>query len=117
VDLVSSLIDLELADEVTDEEEITTEDFGKFWVQYKVEKRRRFECSVVDCEKLAKRLRKSWHIEIIQVIGKEFIALDSKDHKVLLHVTLLPNHQFELTIRAKCNPQDISVFLQSRQLS
>ncbi|CAO3612984.1 unnamed protein product [Mucor fragilis] len=116
-DLVSSLIDLELQDD--DEEggnELSTEDFGRLWVQYSVEEKRKFECSVTRCDKLARKLSKSWQIRIIQVIGQEFIAVDDSSSRVLVHVAMLPNQQIELTLRSDQNMQQIAQFLSKRHL-
>ncbi|KAL0145103.1 armadillo-type protein [Mucor lusitanicus] len=115
--LVSSLIDLELQDE--DDEgsiELSTQDFGRLWVQYPVEEKRKFECSVTRCDKLAKKLSKSWHIRIIQVIGQEFIAVDTNSSSVLVHVAMLPNQQIELTLRSDQDIQQIAQFLSKRHL-
>ncbi|KAL7327978.1 hypothetical protein PS15p_206325 [Mucor circinelloides] len=112
-DLVSSLIDLELQDE--DDNEISTEEFGRLWVQYPVEEKRKFECSVTRCDKLARKLSKSWQIRIIQVIGQEFIAVDDSS-SVLVHVAMLPNQQFEVTLRSDQNMQQIGQFLSKRHL-
>lgn len=114
---MSSLIDLELQDE--DDEgsiELSTQDFGRLWVQYPVEEKRKFECSVTRCDKLAKKLSKSWHIRIIQVIGQEFIAVDTNSSSVLVHVAMLPNQQIELTLRSDQDIQQIAQFLSKRHL-
>lgn len=112
------MIDLELQDD--DEEggnELSTEDFGRLWVQYSVEEKRKFECSVTRCDKLARKLSKSWQIRIIQVIGQEFIAVDdSSSSRVLVHVAMLPNQQIELTLRSDQNMQQIAQFLSKRHL-
>lgn len=111
---MSSLIGLELEED----EKMTTEEFGQLWVQYQYEEKKRFECSILDCSKLAKRLSKSWHIQIIQVIGQECIALAAKEERndVLLHITMLSSFNgFELTLKSK-ELQDIHQFLKSRQL-
>ncbi|KAI8084416.1 uncharacterized protein B0P05DRAFT_38056 [Gilbertella persicaria] len=94
-----------------------TEEFGQLWLQYPMEHKLKFECSVVECEKLARRLRKSWRIEIIQLIGQEFIATTTTttNSDVLIHVALLAHQQFELTLKAK-QFKDISDFLIKRQL-
>ncbi|KAL9537890.1 hypothetical protein MBANPS3_011374 [Mucor bainieri] len=116
-DLVSSLIDLELQDDDDeDSNELSTEEFGRLWVQYPVEDKRKFECSVTRCEKLARKLGKSWQMRIIQVIGQEFIAVDDNNSRVLVHVAMLPNHQFELTLRSDQDMQQIAQFLSKRHL-
>lgn len=59
---------------------------------------------MMDCDKLAKKLSKLWHIKVIQVIGQEFIAEDNSadsSRSVLIHVVMLPRHQIQLTIRAE----------------
>lgn len=109
-DLVSSLLDFEL-----NEEEITTEEFGKLWLEYTIERKQKFQCSVNDCEKLANKLSRTWRIHIIEVIGQEFIAMETTS-LLLIHVTILRNHQFQLTMKAKESMQEISLFLSSRQL-
>ncbi|KAI8647912.1 adaptin N terminal region-domain-containing protein [Parasitella parasitica] len=110
-DLVSSLIDLELQD---DEDEIlSTSEFGQLWVQYSVEKKLKFECSITRCDILAKKLSKTWQIRIIQVIGQEFIAVAGA---VLIHIAMLPNHQFELTLRSAQHTQQVAQFLSKIQL-
>ncbi|GAN02987.1 conserved hypothetical protein [Mucor ambiguus] len=108
-DLVSSLIDLELHDEDgEDSNELSTEEFGRLWVQYSMEDKRKFECSVTRCDKLARKLSKSWQIRIIQVIGQEFIAVDDSSSRVLVHVAMLPNQQIELTLRSDQDMQQIA---------
>ncbi|CEP10222.1 hypothetical protein [Parasitella parasitica] len=112
-DLVSSLIDLELQDDDDDDETLSTNEFGRLWVQYSVEEKRKFECSVTRCDKLAKKLSKAWGIRIIQVIGQEFIAVADA---VLIHIAMLPNHQFELTLRSEQDTKQITQFLSKRHL-
>lgn len=108
--MVSSLLDFEL-----NEEEMTTEEFGKLWLEYEIEKKQRFQCSVNDCEKLANKLSRAWRIHIIEVIGQEFIAMETTS-LLLIHVTILRNHQFQLTMKAKDTMKDINFFLSQRQL-
>ncbi|GAA5802132.1 hypothetical protein HPULCUR_007593 [Helicostylum pulchrum] len=96
--------------------QMTTKEFGKLWVEYKIEEKRVFECSVQDCSKLAKRLSKSWQIEIIQVIGQEFIAIETSSAVLLIHVAMLPQNLFQLTLKTKLNPDQIHTFLTTRQL-
>jgi hypothetical protein len=91
---------------------MSTEQFGHLWVVYSEQVKRKFECSVTRCDKLAKKLSQSWHITVIEVIGQEFIALDNH---VLIHVAMLPHKQFELTLRAK-HAKDILRFLTEKQL-
>ena len=101
---------------------MTTEQFGALWLQYSVEKKLRFECSIVNCEKLARKLIKSWRIVVIQVIGQEFIAIEATTNTtqsnpdVLIHVALLEQQQLELTLRAKQSDDPISRFLKQRHL-
>lgn len=95
---------------------MTTKEFGKLWVEYKIEEKRVFECSVQDCSKLAKRLSKSWQIEIIQVIGQEFIAIETSSAVLLIHVAMLPQNLFQLTLKTESNPDQIHSFLTTRQL-
>lgn len=97
------------------EEEITTEEFGKLWLDYPIERKQKFQCSVNDCEKLANKLSRTWRIHIIEVIGQEFIAMETTS-LLLIHVTILRNHQFQLTMKAKESMQEINLFLSSRQL-
>ncbi|KAG1080722.1 hypothetical protein G6F42_023236 [Rhizopus arrhizus] len=80
-----------------------------------MEEKRKFECSVTRCDKLARKLSKSWQIRIIQVIGQEFIAVDDSS-SVLVHVAMLPNQQFEVTLRSDQNMQQIGQFLSKRHL-
>ncbi|KAG2228780.1 hypothetical protein INT48_000914 [Thamnidium elegans] len=96
--------------------EMTTNEFGKLWVEYKIEEKRVFECSVHDCLKLAKRLSKSWQIDIIQVIGQEFIAVETNSAVLLIHVAMLPQNLFQLTLKTKLNPDQIDSFLTTRKL-
>ncbi|GAA5812472.1 hypothetical protein MFLAVUS_005928 [Mucor flavus] len=96
--------------------EMTTKEFGKLWVEYKIEEKRVFECSVHDCSKLAKRLSKSWQIDVIQVIGQEFIAIETSSAALLIHVAMLPQNLFQLTLKTESNPDQIHSFLTTRQL-
>ncbi|KAG2207837.1 hypothetical protein INT46_007003 [Mucor plumbeus] len=117
--LVSSLIDLELQDDQDDNNNniLSTEEFGQLWVQYAVEEKRKFECSITRCDKLARKLSKSWKIRIIQVIGQEFIATNGDNlNRILIHVVMLPNQQFELTLRSDQSIQQIARFLSKRHL-
>lgn len=93
---------------------MTTDQFGQLWVSYTVEEKRKFECSVTRCDKLAKRLKRSWHITVIEVINQEFIAVDNS---VLIHVVMLPHKQFELTLRVKHDIEEIHRFLTKRHLN
>lgn len=97
---------------------MTTKEFGKLWIEYKIEKRKRFECSVKDSLKLAKRLSKSWRIQIIEVIGQEFIAIETTTNSglLLIHVAMLPQNLFQLTLKTKSSHDDINTFLKTRQL-
>jgi hypothetical protein len=86
-------------------------------VQYAVEEKRKFECSITRCDRLARKLSKSWKIRIIQVIGQEFIATDGDNlNGILIHVVMLPNQQFELTLRSDQSIQQIARFLSKRHL-
>ncbi|KAI9482898.1 MAG: hypothetical protein EXX96DRAFT_556023 [Benjaminiella poitrasii] len=123
-DLVSSLIEFELQndDDHSDNDIplMTTARFGDLWVHYSVEEKRRFECSATDCNKLAKRLSKTWNIDVIEVIGQEFIAVEDRTDptpSVLLHIALQPRSQFKMTMKAKHHVREIYHFLSKRQLT
>jgi hypothetical protein len=58
-------------------------------------------------------LSQSWQIAVIEVIGQELIAIDNN---VLIHLVMLPNKQFELTLRAK-HANEIQRFLTTRHLN
>lgn len=107
--MISSLIDFELEED----DELDTKQFGELWTTYPVEEKRTFECSVHRIDKLAKRLSKSWSIRIIELIGQEFIAIETT--KILIHIKLLPKNMFELTVKAQ-HAQDIKGFLITRHL-
>lgn len=114
---MSSLIDLELRDDDDDDDILSTKEFGQLWVQYAVEEKRKFECSITRCDKLARKLSKAWQIRIIQIIGQEFIAVDGDNlNRILIHVAMLPNQQFELTLRSDQSMQQVARFLSKRHL-
>jgi hypothetical protein len=93
---------------------LSTDEFGKLWTQYKATREKMFECPVQDGEKLAKTLATSWKIKLVEIIGQEFIAYESK--ALLIHVVMQPQNRFKLTIKAQTsNP--IDAFLLKRHLS
>ncbi|CAO3677113.1 unnamed protein product [Rhizopus stolonifer] len=109
--LVSSLISMDLEDNSF----MTTEEFGELWVSFEIEEKKKIECSIIQCDKLANKLSQSWKIQIVQVIGQEFIAFDSPD--LLIHVAIIPiDQQFELTIRTRDDVNGITKFLSKRNI-
>ncbi|KAG1044164.1 hypothetical protein G6F43_011497 [Rhizopus delemar] len=96
--LVSSLINMDLQDRLL----MTTKEFGELWVTFEIEEKRKMPCFINECETLAQELSTSWDIQIVQVIGREFIAFHTFD--VLIHVALF-QHEFELTIRTRNNKE------------
>lgn len=102
--LVSSLINMDLQDRLL----MTTKEFGELWVTFEIEEKRKMPCFINECETLAQELSTSWDIQIVQVIGREFIAFHTFD--VLIHVALF-QHEFELTIRTRNNVNEITRFL------
>ncbi|KAI8972728.1 hypothetical protein BDB01DRAFT_809023 [Pilobolus umbonatus] len=115
--LMSSLIALEL-----DEQEIVIDKkmFGQLWRDYQLEKKLRFGCPVNECGLLSQKLKQHWKIEVVEVVDHEFIGYEPTHHSlpsVLIHVIMLPNNQFELTVRAKQSTRDIKEFLSRRRLT
>ncbi|KAI8991801.1 armadillo-type protein [Mycotypha africana] len=116
--LMSNLLELEL--QIPEEENLslTTEQFGQLWLQYPCEEERVFECSLRQIRKLAKRLRKTWDLSIVQIVGEEFIAIENSskvDPNILVHIFLLSDNTFKLTLRAK-HKYEITSFLTDRGL-
>ncbi|KAI8366016.1 armadillo-type protein [Radiomyces spectabilis] len=115
--MLSSLIAFDLGEDQPQPSfhNLNTDTFGKLWLEYGSEKHKTMDWGTRSIHALADAVKQAWSLHIVQIIGQEFIAVDTLDgssRPVLIHMALDHDTIIQMTVRAP-SPKGLGRFMQS----